>query len=151
MNVTGEAFLCRHSFSRKILAYSIQFLPQHRLRSRGIIYYRHVITINIPWYLNRYTHHPYFLPKAADGFHSVLHHNKFSSKHGAFHCQMILRDPIYQGNVTKYQKSRVVLIGNIVPCVVAVNHHAQVSTLSNWRGRVGRNSSRDFCNQLYDI
>ena len=51
---------------------------------------------------------------------------------------MLLREPIYQGCVIEYQKPSAGSPGQIPPCVVTVNHHAQVQTLSKWHRSVGR-------------
>ena len=74
--MNGHAFLCRHSFSHKIVAYDVLFISQHRLSYRGIIYYVHVVAVNIAWDLNRYTNNPLFVLKAVKDLHLVFHLKK---------------------------------------------------------------------------
>ena len=136
--MTGEALLCRHCFPHEMIAYAILFLTQNRLRSRGIINHRHVATINVTWALNRYSHHPKFVPNNSKRFHSVLHGNVFGFKQGWFHTRMFLWKPLNKIHIQKDHKTSAIVPGGIVSCMINVDHHPQVYTLSKGHRSVWR-------------
>ena len=120
-----------------MISYAIQFLPKHRLSSWGIIYHRHIFTMNVTWAFNRYSYHIKFVPKALKLFHSVIHGKKIGSEHGWFHSRLFLWKKVNQIQIHRDRKTVSIAPGGLFSWVVTVDHRPLVFTITKWRRSVG--------------
>ena len=116
----------RDTLYHSMVEYWVTIFTHSTLRSLGVVYKRHVVSIDVWGSFDRNTHHPQLVSEPTECFRPVFHRHKLCTKKWCFNCRLLLGHPLNQSCVHKNKEPSPWLTCCFVSGMVAVDVHPQV-------------------------